>query len=237
MTQSEAMAILEAMADGCDPLTGEALPVDHVLMEESVMEALLIALESLRGKPAPAEIDLPTDDLMTAIEVFRALHINPTANRVGGFLTGEAKFKEADLQRHPLQGKYGHFKKSQVVPWLDAWMLHHQIHAPKVREDGSFILHPFFDAPHHNKLTPAAEKQLREKVAAIPIQRTENLSEYVLEQRKMLPRSNEPWTEEELRLLKIALQFTNDVALLSSAFGRSERSISAQSERIFGPVQ
>ena len=233
MTTSEARAILEAMADGCNPHTGEVLPVEHILMDESVMEALLIAVEALQGKkPIVTNVHLPDEDLFFAVEVFRALQINATAHRVAGFITGEAKFKEADLMKHALFGRHQNFKKAQVIPWLEEWMLKHNIHQPKVREDGTAILYPFFDAPHHNKLSPAAAQQLGDKVLGLPMQRTENLSEYVIEKRKTFPRSNEPWPEEELRLLTIALQFTNDVAFLSQAFGRSELAISAQSEKI-----
>lgn len=245
MTHSEARIILEAMADGCDPLTGEALPMDHLLLDESVMEALLIALEALHAtpengsKPAPRKpvktIPLPIDfalpdgELMEAVELYRALATNPTANRIAALLCGAPAVKDAELKAHPLFGRYAsHFQKAQIVPWLEEWMVKNNIVPPK---DAPKELHPYFNEPHFNKLSDKAVQQLKEKVVALPITKTEDLSEHVIERRLTLPRYQEPWPEEEIRLLKIATEFTNDLAFLGECFGRSPLALSAQAEK------
>ena len=55
MKKSEARLYLVALANGIDPLTGEILPSDHMLHDESVAEALRTAIKSLEEGP-------PTDD-------------------------------------------------------------------------------------------------------------------------------------------------------------------------------
>lgn len=247
MTHTEALSILEAMADGCSPLTGEVLPHYHLLLDESVMEAILIAIESMQGKSAPAtskparntgkvqreptlvDVSLPDDDLMVAVELYRGLATNPTATRLSAFLCGDRSVKDPELTHHPLFGKYGHsYQKADIVPWMDEWIKKNNINPPK---ENTKVIHPFFAEPHFNKLSERAIEQLKEKVSAIPLVRVEGLSEELLERRKTMPRSHEPWPEEEQRLLKKAIEFTNDVTFLAQCFGRSELAVSAQAEK------
>ncbi len=47
MTKSEARLYLIALVNGIDPITGEILPPDHLLHDESVAEALRMAIKSL----------------------------------------------------------------------------------------------------------------------------------------------------------------------------------------------
>lgn len=47
MTKSEARLYLIALANGIDPITGEILPPDHLLHDESVAEVLRMAIKSL----------------------------------------------------------------------------------------------------------------------------------------------------------------------------------------------
>ncbi len=246
------MLILEAMADGCSPLTGEVLPHDHLLLDERVMEAVLIALEVMRGQPAVAssprrkpveatgeapaafaEVPIPDDELFAAVEVFKGLSITPTAHRLSAFLCGERKFKEPELLHHPLAGKYHDlYQKAQLVPSVEAWIKQYNVIPPR---DNLKEIHPFFAEPHFNKLSERAIEQLKEKVTAIPIVKVEGLSEDLIERRKTMPRSHEPWPEEELRLLRKATEFTNDLQFLSTCFGRSELALSAQAEKWLSP--
>jgi hypothetical protein len=251
MTHTEALLILEAMADGCSPLTGEVLPHDHLLLDESVMEAILIALEVLRAAPATGagasgkstraaskvakpdltavDVVLPEDDLWAAVELYRALAINPTANRIAALLCGTPAVKEDEIKRHPLFGKYGgRYQKAQIVPWLEEWSKLHNVIPSR---ENTKELHPYFAEPHFNKLSPPAIAQLKAKVEAIPIVKLEGLSDDLVERRKTLPRSHEPWPEEELRLLKKATEFTNDLEFLMQCFGRSALALSAQAEK------
>lgn len=49
MTEAEARVILTRMRDGCDPLTGEALPENHPYASLEIVSALHIALRAMDG--------------------------------------------------------------------------------------------------------------------------------------------------------------------------------------------
>ncbi len=229
MTQSQAREILEALADGCSPLSGEVLPEDHILMEESVIEALLIAIELLRGKVPKAVLDIDEEDIRYAVAAFETVDMNPTANRLATFLSGTRAFKNPELIHHPLYGKYGRkHSKGALNDYLEIWVEKNL--KPANASDGE--PHPYFNEPHFNKLSEKATLQLKEKVVALPMVRVDGLSESLLERRKVFPRSHEPWPDEEVRLLNIALDFTNDLEFLATCFGRSTTAISAQSVKL-----
>lgn len=231
MTRSEAHDILAAMADGCSPLTGEVLPADHLLLEEPVIEALLIALEALQGKASPAAIELPHEEVLAAVDAFRMVDKKATAISLAGFFAGTSSIKLPEIQRHPLYGKYARrHAKGVLTDALTTWIHTHLRPAPVAPSE--IVPHPYFQEPHFNKLSEKAILQLREKVAAIPLVKTENLSESLIERRKTFPRSHEPWPDEEMRLLKRALEFTNDLEFLASAFGRSVQAMTAQGNRL-----
>ena len=55
MTQLEAAGLLETLAQGADPFTGEILPAGHVCCDEQVSQALRMAARALRGQDAARE--------------------------------------------------------------------------------------------------------------------------------------------------------------------------------------
>ena len=55
MTQLEAVGLLEALAQGADPFTGEILPPSHVCCDERTSQALRMAAQALRGQDAARE--------------------------------------------------------------------------------------------------------------------------------------------------------------------------------------
>ncbi|MFN8393893.1 MAG: hypothetical protein U0176_04395 [Bacteroidia bacterium] len=225
MTPEQARDILTALADGCDPTTGETLPVGHILLEEDVIEALLIAIDGLRGSGPTTSVALPEQDIQAAMGILQDAGRRPTANSIAGFLLGDRAFKFPELLGHPFHGKLaGRFTKGAFRDQIEAWLAEHHPKQPRPAAEA----HPYFEEPPVNRLTERAIQQLREKVAALPMQKTEGLSEALIERRKIHPRSHEPWPEEELRLLTIALQYTNDTEFLADCFGRSVASIVAQ---------
>lgn len=63
MTPKEAKQIIDVLASGVDPATGEVLPEDHPLNSPHVIRALFIAAKALEGvtaKPARASAAEPT---------------------------------------------------------------------------------------------------------------------------------------------------------------------------------
>ena len=55
MTQLEAAGLLEILAQGADPFTGEILPPSHVCCDTRTGEALRMAVRALRGQDAARE--------------------------------------------------------------------------------------------------------------------------------------------------------------------------------------
>ncbi|MGN1019802.1 MAG: hypothetical protein ACI4O7_05460 [Aristaeellaceae bacterium] len=55
MTPLEAAGLLETLARGADPVTGEILPAGHVCRDARVSQALRLAAQALRGPDAPRE--------------------------------------------------------------------------------------------------------------------------------------------------------------------------------------
>ena len=49
MQANSALRIVSSLADGCDPLTGEVFPPDHILQQPDVIRALGVAVTALRG--------------------------------------------------------------------------------------------------------------------------------------------------------------------------------------------
>lgn len=231
MTEAEAREILEALADGCSPFSGEVLPADHLLLDETVMEALLIAIEALRGKGKPEGIELPHEEVLAAVDAFVQVDKKPTAISLANFFAGTSSIKLPEIVRHPLYGRYARrHSKGALTDALTAWIHTHL--RPAAKAPSELVPHPYFGEPHFNKLSEKAIAQLKEKVAAIPLVKTEGLSESLVERRKLFPRSHEPWPDEELRLLKVALGFTNDLEFLGSCFGRSVQAMMAQGNRL-----
>ena len=73
MDKNTTIEILEALASGCSPKTGEILPAESVLNEREVIRALQIAIETLKNdlgtKVVPKK---PTDDKYKEIDYFKS---------------------------------------------------------------------------------------------------------------------------------------------------------------------
>jgi hypothetical protein len=232
MSPQEAKNILEALADGCSPITGEVLPLDSIVMEEEVIEALLVAIDALRGNTAVSHVQIDPAELMAVVALFRQFDRSASSNQLMHFLLGTRDFKIESMMQHPLYGKYAkRYQKGELGDYLEQWVKAENIVARLPKAATESELHPFFHAPIYNKLSEKGIEQLRTKVKALPMQHVANLSEALIERRKLHPRANEPWPEEEQRLLKIALEYTNDIEFLVGCFGRSYASIAAQSEK------
>lgn len=55
MTPHEARRVIDALADGLDPETGEILPQQSVLLKPAVLRALFVASRALEGATLPRE--------------------------------------------------------------------------------------------------------------------------------------------------------------------------------------
>jgi hypothetical protein len=159
MDKNTTIEILEALASGYSPKTGEMLPDESVLNEREVIRALQIAIDELKK------------DLV---------------NKVAQKKQKDEKYKEID----------------------------------------------YFKTVIFNTLTEAAIEKLKVRIETLGIQKTENLSENILKARVLYPRAYEPWSSEEKELLTKAIEYTNDLEILSECFQRGKGSIETFGQKI-----
>jgi ATP-dependent DNA helicase RecQ len=75
-------------------------------------------------------------------------------------------------------------------------------------------------------------KCIKHALIQIPLQKdASNISAYVAELRKKYPRSHEPWSDDEISLLKDVTESCNDLQQITYLFGRTENSIVAMSSK------
>ncbi len=80
------------------------------------------------------------------------------------------------------------------------------------------------------------EPKLLAQIRPIMLAQTEpkypNISEYIKNARFQYPRAYEPWSESEKELLNKAMEYTNDLDLLTCCFKRGKGSIESCGKRI-----
>lgn len=72
----------------------------------------------------------------------------------------------------------------------------------------------------------------KEKIDELGVQKTENISEYHQKARINHPRAYESWTDAEKELLSKAIEYTNDLDLLSDCFQRGKGAIESTGQRL-----
>jgi hypothetical protein len=159
MDVNKTIEILEALASGCSPKTGEIVDDESVLNERDVIRALQIAINELKQQKPKKKSD------------------NEEKKNL---------YKEVD----------------------------------------------FFRLEKFNKFTIEMINLLKQRVNAIEISKSENLSEYILNSRVNFPRAYEPWSVAEKELFRNALKYTNDLDLLCECFQRGKGSIESYGQKL-----
>ncbi len=229
------LEILEALASGCSPATGEVVCDESVLNERDVIRALQMAIGHLKEnvRVRANNVQICEEDIESAIQLFKGEGLNPTTNRLTGFFLGNRNFKKERLVSNELYGKYKDvYLKGQLLDFFDQ-------HLPKDRlsnRDGQKG-HPWKEVDHFlgetfNKLPERALDRLKERVEELGVLKTENLDAHVQNARIHHPRAYEAWTDPERELLYKALQYTNDLELLSVCFQRGKGSIRSYGKRL-----
>lgn len=235
MDRNKTIEILEALASGCSPTTGELIENDSVLNERDVIRALQIAIDYLKtNKPQViSEVEIDKSDVQDAIELFKQEEERPTSNKLVGFFLGARKFKNETIVLNQLYGKYrNQYQKGQLLDFFTQYLLDNNLINRNSRKNNPYKEIDFFRTEIFNKLSENAINQLKEKVDELGIQKTENLSEYVQNARINHPRAYESWTETEKELLSKAIEYTNDLELLSECFQRGKGSIESYGQRL-----
>ncbi|RIJ42653.1 hypothetical protein [Pontibacter oryzae] len=237
MNKEEAYIILDALAEGCSPFTGEFLENDSILNERKVIRALQVALDALNVRPFPNQqmtpksttpVDVKT--VLAVIIVMKAANLVPSISKIAKYLLGSKQFKNSETVRHELYGSLRHeFTYTSLKPIIA--QLAKENHDISTALVASSKVKPwenvdYFEQPTFCTLSDKAVNQLKEKITELGIQKSPPLlSDYIIQARTIYPRAYESWSEKELEYLSKALKYTNDLHLLSSCFQRGENSL------------
>ncbi|WP_207494503.1 hypothetical protein [Aridibaculum aurantiacum] len=235
MDGNRVIQILESLASGCSPSTGELLAGESVLNDRDVIRALQIAIDQMRMKihSVKDNVDIDQADIACAIELFNVQERNPTPNNLTGFFLATRQFKNSNLLTDKLYGKYrGTYTSGQLLDFFTEYFSENESLAKTSIKDSPYKNIDFFQKERYNKLSPAAINQLKEKINELGILKTENLADYILEARKKHKRAYEHWSHKELELLSKAIKYTNDLNLLSECFQRGKGSIESVGQKI-----
>ena len=171
-------------------------------------------------------VEITNDEIEEIIQLFKKHGKKISAFNLAGFFAGTRKFQKSDFLTHVLYGKYAStYSKGQLIDFFSQYSAVNQVETIGKRYYESLQKDDFFQKEKFNRLSERAIVQLKEKVNELGIIKTENLSENVILARKSFPRAYEHWGEKELSLLKTAINYTNDLDLLSQCFQRGKGSI------------
>ena len=235
MDRNKTIEILEALASGCSPTTGEMIENESVLNQCDVIRALQIAIDNLKtNEPQTiSDVEIDETDIKSVIDLFKEEEQNPTSNKLVGFFLGTRKFKNETLVSNQLYGKYRKlYQKGQLLDFFNQYLVDNKLANRNNRKNNPYKEIDFFQKETFNRLSEKAINQLKEKVNEIGILKTENLSEYVQNARINHPRAYESWTDMEKELLNKAIEYTNDLNLLSDCFQRGKGSIESWGQRL-----
>jgi hypothetical protein len=240
MTISKTVQILEALASGCSPSTGELLDKESVLNERDVIRALQVAIDRLKSESLPeqANIILEDQEVGSIVILFREQSKSITANNLTAFFLGTRQFKNPELLAHKLYGKYrGVYTNGQMIDYFSRYLVEKKLIPQNPPKDAPYKQIDYFAKEKFNKFTDSDISQLKEKVKGLGMQKTEKLAPYILDARRFYRRAYEPWLPVELELIKEAIKFTNDLNLLSECFQRGKGSIEAVGQKIIWESQ
>ncbi len=240
MTIPKTIQILEALASGCSPSTGEMLDKESVLNERDVIRALQVAIDRLKVESPvePSNIAVDERDVGNVVMLFREQGKSITANNLTAFFLGTRQFKKPELTTNSLYGKYrGVYTDGQMIDYFSSYLVEKNFIPRNPQKDAPYKQVDYFTKEKFNKLTDSDISQLKEKVKELGIQKTENLATYIQDARRFYKRAYEPWSNRELDLLKKAIKYTNDLDLLSDCFQRGKGSIEGTGQKIIWESQ
>ena len=248
MKINRTIEILEALASGCSPQTGELIEIDSVLNERVVIRALESAISELERINASqnkqientnqtSELNISNEEIEKTIKLFQSIEYNPTYSRLTHFFLKSKEFEFAILNSNELYGKYfGYFTKQDLHKFFKLYLIEHgfSLHGKvkKVKKTQPWQDVDFFQLGKFNNLTDKAIEQLKIKINEIGILKTENLTQSTINSRVRYFRAYETWTDKEKELLEKAMEYTNDVELLSECFQRGNGSIESCGKRL-----
>lgn len=235
MDINKTIEILEALASGCSPTTGEVIESDSVLNERNVIRALQIAIGYLKKTETSdnCNIEINEDEIRSVIQLFKEENQNITPNKIVNFFLADSKIKNENIITSELFGKYKNvYQKGQLLDMLAQYLSENKSLIKKERKSDPWEGIDFFKKETFNSLSEEAINRLKEKVNELGVLKTDKLPDYVVVARAKYPRVYESWVSVEDELLKEAMQYTNDLTLLSECFQRGEGSIEIRGKKL-----
>lgn len=159
-------------------------------------------------------------DAMKATGILEAL-ASGVSPATGGVLENESVLYDRDVIR-ALQfaiDSIGPVKK-QKTPKPQA----------KSRIDYSIV--DYFRKEKFNRFAESEMAKISDKVSKLKLLKAGNLSPFIHAARKAYPRAYEPWSDAEKSLFAVAIEFTNDVEVLSRLFQRGRGSVQFFGEKL-----
>lgn len=239
MIDEKQLDILEALALGFSPITGEVLGENSIVRDASVVSALREIVDKLKNKSADLsdEINISENQISVVVELFKSCNVTVTANRLASFMLGLKKFKNQLITSHELFSKYdGIYKLGQLSDYFTEYLSKmsqgNNYSEYKHKDQDALKKIDFFQKPVFNTLTQTDIKQIKNKVREIDFKKADNLSDYIIKARIRYPRAYEPWTAYEVDLLKQAIVQTNELEILSTCFQRGGGSLESRGKKI-----
>ncbi|MCJ0743461.1 hypothetical protein [Pedobacter montanisoli] len=237
--------VLEALASGYSPTTGEKIINDSVLNERDVIRAFQIAIDQLQTKTLSefTKVAINENDIKDAIRLFEEHQMSPTYSRLVGLFLATRKFKNEAITSNELYGKYeGLYQRGQLMDFLNAYLSDngyskHGRRIDELHKDNPSEEIDFFQKETFNNLPEGAINELKEKIDKLGIIKNDDLPDYVQKARINYPRAYEPWTDIEEGLLHDMLQYTNDLELLSECFQRGKGAIASKGQELIYQYQ
>ena len=158
MDTNKVIEILEALASGCSPTTGEVIINDSVLNERVVVWALQIAIDQLNNSPQfQKNIEIDEIDIKTAIQLFSEHNQNATANKLTCFFLGTRKFKNENIGPNSLYGKFRKvYSKGQLLDFFNQYLSENQLIKRKSIKTSPYQEIDFFQKEIFNNLSEKA---------------------------------------------------------------------------------
>ena len=246
MTKEEAIKILDALAEGCSPFTGEMLEDHFILNERQVIRALQKAIDSLstsdnespeKDRNAVERIKIENEKIIEALKFLKEEGIYVTSSKLTRFFLGSRTLNSETIRQNNLFGMLRHdHTYNSLKPLITHFFKENPglLSPSPSKENKLWASIDYFQQKIFCNLSEKAVNQLKEKVTSIPLVKTahDELPEYVVDSRKEYSRAYEPWSEKELELLSKALLYTNDLNVLSGCFQRGLGSISSCGKRL-----
>ncbi|NJB82170.1 hypothetical protein [Wenyingzhuangia aestuarii] len=229
------LEILEALASGCNPHTGELIEDDHILNHREVIRALERTISELEKNKTVPLINIDKTEIEKTILLFKSVNYNPTYNRLSYFFTKHKQFHIPVLNNDELYGKYaGYYHLHDLKNYFKRYLIENGFtsYGQIKKKTNPWDTITFFNQKKFNTLSSNSVEELKKKINEIGIQKTENLSEYIIQSRIKHFRAYEKWTEKEKKILQRALKHTNDLELLSKCFQRGKGSIESCAKKL-----